>query len=473
MNQVLNMNSRAEKIVNLALFGDQNEANSRVISALPGCSTSNPEENTLLDISNNYVIENEGSIKLRITRTKENLYREETSSRSDFSAGSSDNYEPASDNDSLGSSLNSIDAETETIVQELPKISEAIECKENSPQRKKGKKRLRRTENWASVKAKSLKNSGKSYKSRTGKLMPAKEMAPPCPDKCVLACSKKFSENARAQIFREYWGMGSLQRQRDFLGSCIEQLQLKYRRVTSGVPRKPNSAFYLVVNGGKIRVCKLFLIRTLGITERKLRTVIESKLSGTGIVAEDKRGKHGKHKKADEEIVKSVRDHINAIPRVESHYVRKDTTREFIDGGLSIAELHRHYVSERSSTRETTASYDMYARIFNTEYNIGFFIPKKDQCDFCESFKNSVGDDKEALENKYNEHLQEKKLSREEKDKDKERAKNNEVVLAVYDLQAVLPVPTGQSSAFFYKSRLNCYNFTVSKKNIFGNVVGC
>lgn len=99
-----------------------------------------------------------------------------------------------------------------------------------------------------------------------------------------------------------------------------------------------------------------------------------------------------------------MRDHIDGIPRVESHYVRKDSTTEFIDRGLTIAELHRHYLNKRSSALKTASNYDMYARIFNTEYNIGFFMPRKDQCDLCESYQNSVGNDKLALENKYYEH---------------------------------------------------------------------
>lgn len=32
----------------------------------------------------------------------------------------------------------------------------------------------------------------------------------------------------------------------------------------------------------------------------------------------------------------------------------------------------------------------------------------------------------------------------------------------MYDLQAVLPVPRGQISSFHYKSKLNCYKFTIS-----------
>jgi len=56
-------------------------------------------------------------------------------------------------------------------------------------------------------------------------------------------------------------------------------------------------------------------------------------------------------------------------------------------------------------------------------------------------------------------HRDEKNLSRTEKAKEM----GSKIALATFDLQAVMPVPTGQSSAFFYKSRLNCFNFTVSK----------
>lgn len=89
-------------------------------------------------------------------------------------------------------------------------------------------------------------------------------------------------------------------------------------------------------------------------------------------------------------------------------------------------------------------------------------MPKKDQCNQCEAYKNATIEEKTKLEETFSEHQEEKDLSRTEKAADKEKAKKGEIQLAVYDLQAVLPVPIGQTSAFFYKSRLNCFNFTVS-----------
>lgn len=85
--------------------------------------------------------------------------------------------------------------------------------------------------------------------------------------------------------------------------SCIEPVIVKYRRISATELRKPNCAFYVMNIDEKVRVCKFFLINTLGITERTIRTVIEAKVSGTGIAPSDKRGKHNNRKKISEEIL--------------------------------------------------------------------------------------------------------------------------------------------------------------------------
>lgn len=66
------------------------------------------------------------------------------------------------------------------------------------------------------------------------------------------------------------------------------------------------------------------------------------------------------------------------------------------------------------------------------------------------------------LKIKYEKHLLENQLSREEKDNDKKNVIDNFFV-ACYDLQAVLQLPKGEVSNFYYKSEINCYNFTVTE----------
>ena len=102
----------------------------------------------------------------------------------------------------------------------------------------------------------------------------------------------------------------------------------------------------------------------------------------------------------------------------------------------------------------------MFNRIFNGEFNISFHVPKKDQCDFCESFNNFDENGKLELLKSFDLHQKEKELSRKEKEKDKNNVDGTHVF--VYDLQAVMPVPKGQVSSFYYKSKVNCYNFTIS-----------
>ena len=87
-------------------------------------------------------------------------------------------------------------------------------------------------------------------------------------------------------------------------------------------------------------------------------------------------------------------------------------------------------------------------------------MPKKDQCKDCVSYQNTEQSEKEKIEKSYRRHLEEKDKSREEKAKDKENIDKNNIV-ACYDLQAMLQVPKGEVSSFYYKSRLNCLNFTV------------
>ncbi|CAK1586764.1 unnamed protein product [Parnassius mnemosyne] len=334
-----------------------------------------------------------------------------------------------------------------------------------SPNKNK-KKRVRNEAQWKKNKTKQLKNLGKQYTSRTGKTVPAKAMKPPCSDKCRYLCSNKFSEEQRREIFNMYWALSSFQRQRDFLNSVVMVFLPAVRRIrTTTKNRKPNTYYSLVNNGQNVRVCKTFLLNTLGIADRTLRTVIEAKTSEgfLGSAPMDSRGKHDHHIKTDPEVLDSVRVHINSIARIDSHYLRANTSREYIDGGLTLADLHRDYKNMRESDKKTAANYDLYYRIFTKQFNISFFIPKKDQCDLCESRKNAVDGD-EVLENQYLEHLRQKELSRAEKKNDIETCKMSESnsIVAIFDLQAVMPVPIGESSAFFYKSKLNCLNLTVS-----------
>ncbi|KAJ8869432.1 hypothetical protein PR048_028422, partial [Dryococelus australis] len=71
---------------------------------------------------------------------------------------------------------------------------------------------------------------------------------------------------------------------------------------------------------------------------------------------------------------------------MESHYCISKSTKEYTEGGKSIADLHRDYLK---LCNKPHVNYMMYATIFKEEFNISFHVPKKDLCDFCEGFRNA------------------------------------------------------------------------------------
>ena len=104
-----------------------------------------------------------------------------------------------------------------------------------------------------------------------------------------------------------------------------------------------------------------------------------------------------------------------------------------------MADLHRDYIKlqEDKDKGQPAANLTMYSRIFNTEYNISFFLLKKDLCNLCESNKNAPDD--AELKAKFEEHEREKVLSRQAKHYDKRHISNNFIV-STFALQDIMLV---------------------------------
>lgn len=184
----------------------------------------------------------------------------------------------------------------------------------------------------------------------------------------------------------------------------------------------------------------------------------------------DKRGNKEPGNSTSPELVDSVKQHINSIPRVESHYCRSSSKKEYIPGGNTVAGLYSDYRKKQESENVPFVSEQVYRNIFNTQFNISFHIPKKDQCDLCEKYKNTINDEnldeeqEDVVKLKYEHevHMIEKNLGRGEKDNDIDKLKSTpNLVIAIFDLQAVLQCPRGDVSSFYYHSKLNSFNLTV------------
>ncbi|KAJ8887748.1 hypothetical protein PR048_013966 [Dryococelus australis] len=104
-----------------------------------------------------------------------------------------------------------------------------------------------------------------------------------------------------------------------------------------------------------------------------------------------------------------------------------------------------------------------YQYVFNTEFNIALFRSKKDLFSQSTSYENSSQEEEIQLQQKYDDHQKEKNLSREVKESNiaASRDQTYDNIVACFDMEAVIPLPCGNVSIFFYKRKLNALNFTI------------
>lgn len=104
-------------------------------------------------------------------------------------------------------------------------------------------------------------------------------------------------------------------------------------------------------------------------------------VNSTQIIESDKRGKHSTRPCRIPDAVKTIaKEHIESYPVIDSHYCRANTTKKYLEEGLSLSKMYRMYVEQRHLNNDNNiVSHQTYERIFNYEYNYGFFKPKKDR----------------------------------------------------------------------------------------------
>lgn len=92
------------------------------------------------------------------------------------------------------------------------------------------------------------------------------------------------------KIFESYWGLGSHNRQCDFIGRNVKFLKKRQVTVDPEISRRQHSRRYTFMVGfEELRVCKKMFIETLSISERIVNTVYK-KLEYSHVILADGRG---------------------------------------------------------------------------------------------------------------------------------------------------------------------------------------
>nr|CAH7753579.1 unnamed protein product [Callosobruchus chinensis]CAH7761330.1 unnamed protein product [Callosobruchus chinensis] len=248
-----------------------------------------------------------------------------------------------------------------------------------------------------------------------------------------------------------------LQQQREYINRHVIRSDPKHQKQDSR--KKYRLDYCLPFFGKKLPVCKVFFLNTLVISEKFMRTAVK-KLQTTGVVEKERRGGRPRVQlERDEKIRQNISNHINLFPKVESHYCRKSTTKEYLHSDLSIPKMYSMYLKENEG--ESVGGIDLYRKIFKQK-NLSFHRPKKDLCSLCLTFREGDDQVKNSLKERFEKHQYEKEQARIIKKASKEKAiARNDLVSAVFDLQQVIHLPRSQESEVFYKQRLSFFNFTV------------
>ena len=198
--------------------------------------------------------------------------------------------------------------------------------------------------------AKKKRQLGKEYTSvKTKKVVPAKKIKPRCNGDTCAKQKKKCStvtDEHRHDIFDSYHAMGDIHVQREFIVKHVKISEVKRKYCVEKESRRNKSLHYgLMIEGSLVPVCKKFFLNTLGISEQIVKTSF-AKVTATGTVEKDKRGGMQSQKEIERSAFmrQAISDHIDKFPRVESHYCREKSTREYLSPELTRRLMYNMFI---------------------------------------------------------------------------------------------------------------------------------
>ena len=298
--------------------------------------------------------------------------------------------------------------------------------------------------------------------SAKGKSVPKREIkANPC-ERCKFKCGEKFSHEQREQLHADYWSIEPRERKYDYISQYVEESKPERQKKT----RKTVSRKYSFPHPNtheKIRVCKRFFLMTLDISDQTVNGPLKKQRQRLVQSATDGRGKHTAHNKTPDSDLQTVRAHIQSFPALESHYCRKDSKRQYLESNLNIKQMYRLYEKHMQTVGKgaLAVSQQVYRKIFNTEFNLSFHKPKKDQCKHCRLYERTTCPSEQEKQD-FEAHQERKRDIRASKAADKERAQQDPTfVTCTFDLEKVLQAPSGLVGPLYYKRKLNCYNLCI------------
>lgn len=322
------------------------------------------------------------------------------------------------------------------------------------------RKRIRHVSEWKSNVRKEKRARGEGYLSARNKIVPPKVIKnlKDC-TKCMHKCDSLISKDERKEIFSEFYKLNDLAKKMFLTANCMVCVPLRRRsgKNEDNSRKKVSFKYFFTIKERKIQVCKQFFLGTLAISQKTVYCALQRRNSTTNTPQGSIQGKHTK-RKVPEEMLQQVKNHINSFARVESHYCRADSRKEYLESGLTITKMYELYSKKMDEENLPAVKSSFYRNVFCEQFNLSFHKPKKDRCEICELDKLETAEGRQDSHNvRYLIHIRQKEAARNERNRDRE-SKNKAVV--TFDMENVLSCPKAEVSSFYYLSKLSVYNLT-------------
>nr|CAI5822941.1 unnamed protein product [Callosobruchus analis] len=258
---------------------------------------------------------------------------------------------------------------------DIERVQVEAECEfDKNVQKRRSRKRERNPSAWAVNLRKEKRNRGELYVSSRKKLMPARSIQnlKDCSVQCRNKCSTYISEDKRKEIFEGYYKL-TKEKKLFLLANTTKQVPERRRKskCEDNSKKKASFHFYFTIDSKRIQVCKSYFLGTLSISQKSIYTVYMNSRNVGNTPARSVQGKHTKHS-IPEDAKQLIRDHIESVPKIDSHYCRADTTRQYMESSLNIAKLYKLYVNLMQEKGKTPSS-SLYTVTFSVRSTIFIF----------------------------------------------------------------------------------------------------
>ena len=268
-------------------------------------------------------------------------------------------------------------------------------------------------------------------------------------------CSE-FSDDLRQERFNEFWQVPNWTAKQFYVRGLVSVKGAVQRRqgkhAAHNSRRMVSKACYLANSQGeKIMVCRDFFLSTLALGHNQFQAWTSQYPAA--------KKKKSNLKPLFETRKNMVKDWLETIPKVPSHYCRASSKKVYVESAFqSYNKMYKVYAEYARERSKNPVSRQVFTEILINS-NIEIHHPHKNQCDTC------VGHDTgNVSEEDYQLHLKRKDEGRNAKNATKQSCGPDHVVITV-DLQSVLLCPRMQASTVYYKQKLQLHNFTVYRLN--------